>query len=326
MKQKMTILVISALALAMSLLSCTNDNDVPGANPGTDPPVCFTAAIGNSGVVATPVSRAAGNRWAPGDSIGIFMLPHSSADIIADALATNRKHLTPDGNGRFIPADTDLQIYYPMDDSPVDFIAYYPYVTAYDGSTDVGGFLYNLGGVQTTATQARQDVLWTRATGDGAGYRKSTATAPVSLAFRHVLAKLTMRCKVDPSVGTVPTPGAMTVTIRGMNTAVFISLNSGSPGVSPGSSEAITPRQLDAAPSGFYAAYDALIIPTTYTADAVTVDFVLGGETFTWHVDTVTFESGKNHVYDVLITRTGVKATGTIEDWTTEDMGGVEAN
>lgn len=80
---------------------------------------------------------------------------------------------------------------------------------------------------------------------------------------------------------------------------------------------------MDDSPVDFIAYYSYITGPEGQTNFDV-FSGNLGGETFTWHVDAAIFGSGKNHVYEVLITRTGVKATATIEDWTTEQMGGVE--
>jgi hypothetical protein len=48
----------------------------------------------------------------------------------------------------------------------------------------------------------------------------------------------------------------------------------------------------------------------------VTVEFTVGGETFTWKVDATTFGSGNEYTYAVTLTRTGVNVTGTIKPWT----------
>lgn len=47
----------------------------------------------------------------------------------------------------------------------------------------------------------------------------------------------------------------------------------------------------------------------------MTVDFEIGSDTYTWNVDTVTFEAGNEYIYEVEITRSNVKVTGTINPW-----------
>lgn len=312
MKSKKTIIVLSALT-ALCLSACNNDDEV-SVNDGA---VRFTAGIGKE-AVATPASRATGTSWAAGDAIGIFMVANSTTTIAEEA--ANRQFTTATGDGNFTPIASE-EIYYPMDGSPVDFVAYYPYhaAAAWDGTLPV-----STAGTQTTASQASIDLLWASADNSGKGYKKSAATAPVDLRFHHCLSKLTMNCKFDSSMGAAD-PTGMAVTIKGMNTAARFTLQTGKTDT-PTTPDNIVPRRLDGAPAEFVAAYDAIILPAAYTVDGtVKVDFVIGDETFTWDVKAVTFAPGKDHIYEVTITRTGVQATGTVADWEEEKMGPVTA-
>lgn len=309
MKLKKTILLMSALAAAALITSCTNDNDEVNVNDGS---VRFTAGIGKE-AVATPTTRAAGTVWAAGDEIGIFMVAHATTDVAERA--ANRKYTTPAGDGNF-STDAAHMIYYPMDNSPVDFIAYYPHR---DGASLDDGFAVTVATTQTAASQAATDLLWARADNSGTGYRKTDAGTP-ALGFAHCLAKLTMNCKVDGSVGDPSLLDAATVTIHGMNTSGTFDLKTGKPAAdpAPGAPADITPRRLPATPAGFHGAYDAIILPGAYAAAALTVDFSLGRETFTWDVEAIDFTPGHEYIYTVTITRTGVTATATIKPWTEE--------
>lgn len=312
MKSKKTILLLSALA-ALCLLSCNNDHDPANVNPV---PVRFTAAIGRE-AIAKPQSRAAGTDWAAMDKIGVFMVVHSGTTIAGGA--ENKQYITGNGDGAFTAAIGD-QIYYPMDNSAVDFIAYYPHAA---GAQLATALPVEIATVQTEAAQPTFDLMWARADNAAQGYTKDQNTT-VALTFGHCLSKLTMNCKVDPSVGAPELLADATVTIHGMNTHNTFDLATGTLGATPETPADITPRKLSAASTGFHGTYDAIILPDTYADGVVTVDFTIDGETFTWNVKSITFDPGYEYLYEVLITRTGVTATGTIEDWTTKPMGGVE--
>lgn len=292
---------------AATLWACDKNEEAADIDNGQ---VRFTASIGKE-AVAKPQSRAAGTQWAAGDDIGIFMVDHDTNDIAIGA--NNRQFTTLAGNGIFTPV-SENEIFYPMDRRPVYFIAYYPY----SGDTKLTDALpVKIAVAQTDDTQRATDLMWTKADNGGSGYSKNeTAAPPVALTFSHRLSKLTMNCTVHTSVGDPSLLADATVTIRGMNTRNTFDLISGTLGT-PVTPADITARKLSDVPAGFHGACDAIILPGAYADGVLTVDFTINGETYTWKVGEIKFESGSNHVYEVLITRTEVTATGTITDWNT---------
>lgn len=320
MKAIKNLVMMSALAAAACLASCNNDDEV-NVNNGQ---VHFAAAIGSQ-ALATPQSRASGTAWAAGDHIGIFMVNHGTTTI-AEA-AANKDYTTATGTTTFTPV-TGHEIYYPMDGSAVDFIAYYPHTA---GATLTTPLPVTIGTPQTTASQADFDLLWAKAANTaaagttGTGYTKESAGA-VELKFGHCLSKLTMNCKLDASVG-VSTLDDAIVTITGMNTLGTFDLKTSTLSATPNTSEDITPNKLPAPTDAvkYAATYNAIILPCTYPAATVTVQFVIATETFTWDVGAMTFEAGKEYIYEVTITRTGIQVQGTIVNWDPVDKGGVTA-
>lgn len=312
MKVKKTIVMMAALAAVAGLASCTKDD---AANGSGNKEVCFTGGIGNM-AVATPQSRAAGAEWEKKDHIGIYMVKPVSTSILEGI--ENKDYVTNDGDGTFTPADGN-PIYYPVS-GKVEFIAYYPYREGYQLDTPI---IYTIDDEQTTETQATFDLMWARAHNNDVGYDKNYIGG-IPLHFNHLLSKLTMNCKIDASVGTV-WPDDATVTLKGTNREVVLNLTRGTlvDKRNPGN---ITPRKLSSAPDGFLAAYDAIVMPESYDTGTVTVDFTVGGKTYTWKVGTVTFEPGKDHVYEVTLVHSGVQTTGKITDWDLKDCGGVEAD
>lgn len=177
----------------------------------------------------------------------------------------------------------------------------------------------------TAATQAAADLLWAKADNGGAGYTKA-ADLTVGLNFRHCLAKLTMKCKADDSVGSFD-PADVAVCIKNAQCFSFTDISTGYTGFNPNTptKDDIIPRPWDTPAAGCFATYDALVPPAAYTSGEMSVEFHIGADTYTWSVDAVTFGSGKEHIYEVLLTRTGIRVTGTIEDWTTVQGGNVTA-
>ena len=309
------LMTMCALASAVCLVSCSNDDEM---NVNNDGQVRFTAIIGDEAVVATPGTRASGTTWGPSDDIGIFMVVHGTENIAEKS--SNRQFRTTTGKGNFSPV-MGQEIYYPMDNSAVDFISYYPYT---DGAALDTPFPVTIGTAQTDASQPDFDLMWAKATNDnGKGYSKEQ-DATVAFTFGHCLSKLTMNCTLDASVGAANLDGAK-VTIHGMNTVSTFDLKTGKQNGTPGTSADITPRKLPTPTAGFDGTYDAIILPAGYSAGAVTVDFEINSEIYTWNVDAMTFEAGNEYIYEVKITRSGVKATGTIKEWNPVSQGPVTA-
>ncbi|WP_294559119.1 fimbrillin family protein [uncultured Bacteroides sp.] len=304
MKAIQKVMMLSALVSAMCFSSCSSDEEMNVVSNGE---VRFAAGIGQQAVATQSVTRAAGTTWEAGDKIGIFMVRHGETTIAESA--SNKKFTTATGDGNFTPV-IGQEIYYPMDVSPVDFIAYYPHADNATLDTDLP---VTIATAQTTASQATCDLLWACANGtSGNGYNKESTSA-VALTFGHCLTKITMNCKLDASVG-VSNLDAATVTIKGMNARNTFDLKTGTLGT-PAKPTAITPRKLAAPVATYAATYDAIILPATYTADVVSVDFGIGNETFTWDVKATTFKPGTEYIYEVTIRRTGVTAEGTITPW-----------
>lgn len=277
-----------------------------------DGAVRFTAGIEQVATPQTQVgSRAAGTQWGS-DAIGIFMVADGTTNLVENAI--NRRYTTT-GDGNFTP-DAGEDIYYPMDNSVVDFIAYYPYNSA---NTTLSNINVAIQTTQTAANQPDFDLLYSK---DGTG-KKSDGANPVTLTFDHMLAKIVMNI-VQPSSLSSNNTGltdndlaGMTVTIKGMNTVNTFNLSNGTLGTAITPVD-ITPRMIPNSDS-----YDAIIMPAAATAALgdFSVDFIINPttnpETFTWKMPAGTnFVGGNEYTYDVTLSRTGVTATGTINAWT----------
>ena len=294
--------MMAAAGLMVGFSSCSNDDETVDNNQPQA--VCFSADIANQALPGgAPGTRAAGTDWAAGDAIGIFMVGNGTTTIAEGA---ENKQYTTTGTSAFSPVSGD-EIYYPTTGS-VDFMAYYPWNTGYTLGTAIPVEI----GTQTS--QPAFDLLWAKATGvAGAGYDKNTTTVP--LVFDHKLSKIVMNVTLGAGVsGTISD-----VTIKGMNTKNTFDLAAGTLGTADTPAN-ITPREVTA-----NSEYDAIIMPETYAAGVVTVDFTVAGATYTWTLAAETFAPGNEYTYAVTISKGGVSATGTITPWTPNDKGGVIA-
>lgn len=305
--KKVTFLSI-ALAAIGALASCTAGDDLLPETSRT--PIRFTGGIGTQ--PSAPDTRAAGATWHNGDAIGVFMLSHGTDALVDDAA---NKQFTTTGNGYFthVPA---TRLYYPQDGSLVDFIAYYPYRP---DATLTGSFAVN------TADQSRQtdfDLLWVKANRSGKGYNKEIL-GDVPLAFNHRLARIVLNCKADANTGFTDLKG-LTVTLRGMNTCISYSLADGTAGT-PSAVADISARPITAA-DGYMASFDAIIVPATYAAGQVKIEFSKDGSPFTWEVGNIRLEAGSSYVYEVILSLVEVQVQGTIIPWDTKAEETVKAS
>ena len=110
--------ILKGLPLVALLYSCENGLDDQSLLNNTKQ-VSFY-----SDITSKQRSRAIDDSWDINDKIGVFMFNSSNKEL----MNTNVSYITPEGNGTFKATGTPL--YYPEDQSDVDFIAYYPYQSA----------------------------------------------------------------------------------------------------------------------------------------------------------------------------------------------------
>lgn len=292
---KQSILMVAALLL---LGACGNDNE--GTAPDGGDRVALEVSSGIE-------SRAYDNKWESNDAIGIYMLKTGTATISEGA--ENRRYFTADGGSAFT-ATTEQTIYFPLDGSKVDFIAYYPYQKTLTN----GAFALDV----STQTDLSAIDLMT------AGV-KSTEAEPldknhykVHFKFAHRLTKL----ELNISNGR----GITTENLKGLKVEVTNQRTSGSYdplfeafGVD---SEPVQTVELNTNADGTLA--QAILLPTTATDGINPIvtgrEFLFTlkstGEVFRWSVpDDKSFERGDKNIYNITINRSGPEVTAEIIDW-----------
>ena len=286
------------VAALLLLGACGNDNE--GTAPDGGDRVALEVSSGIE-------SRAYDNKWESNDAIGIYMLKTGTATISEGA--ENRRYFTADGGSAFT-ATTEQTIYFPLDGSKVDFIAYYPYQKTLTN----GAFALDV----STQTDLSAIDLMT------AGV-KSTEAEPldknhykVHFKFAHRLTKL----ELNISNGR----GITTENLKGLKVEVTNQRTSGSYdplfeafGVD---SEPVQTVELNTNADGTLA--QAILLPTTATDGINPIvtgrEFLFTlkstGEVFRWSVpDDKSFERGDKNIYNITINRSGPEVTAEIIDW-----------
>lgn len=161
------------IVLSLSILqSCQNDETNIIQNEVNNKGITFSSIIDDA-----QNSRAYDTSWEANDVIGVFMLANSDKNV-----ATNIPYVTSKGDGYFVSQNSP--IYYPEDNSAVDFIAYYPYSKTI---SDYKNYSINL------SNQTKQNAIDLMT---AVNLTNRQLTSPQgNLQFKHLLAKLVLNLK-----------------------------------------------------------------------------------------------------------------------------------
>lgn len=288
-------LTISALlALSIAFAGCSNDQNLPETD--------------NDGRVALRVSsgievqtRAHDEQWDAGDAIGIYMLDGGTAE------AANKKYATESTgtSGSFSAADGQT-IYFPVDGSQRDFIAYYPYCT------ELTGNLYAVD-VRNQAVQKDIDLM---------GAKKVTGKIKndpaVAFEFQHKLVKLYLTIKPDDVSLFADDMKGMEIDITNQKTKATYDVVAGGP-VSV-DTEDNTPASVRLLTDADGTSSEGIVLPNATTEDMQFVFRLSRGTKFTWDIRKAElsqlFEAGSKYVYTITIGLTGIEVTSSVKDWT----------
>lgn len=163
------------IVLSLSILqSCQNDETNIIQNEVNNKGITFSSIIDDA-----QNSRAYDTSWEANDVIGVFMLANSDKKNV---LPTNIPYVTSKGDGYFVSQNSP--IYYPEDNSAVDFIAYYPYS---ETISDYKNYPIDL------SNQTKQNAIDLMT---AVNLTNRQLTSPQgNLQFKHLLAKLVLNLK-----------------------------------------------------------------------------------------------------------------------------------
>lgn len=279
----------TAALLALSLAACNNGEITP--TPDTRVALQVTSGI---------QTRAYDATWEAGDEIGIFGFTQGDAPAQTHA---NAQYVTTNGNGSFIPAQEMNTIYLPADNTPLDFVAYYPYTA---------GLKNNIYTVDVT-DQSDQSAIDLMAAGKQSADRISVK---VSFNFVHKLSKIVIN--LAPGMGvTGDELEGMTVQLTGQKTAATFDVTQPDGTVSITDPDQSVTLTLKANAEGTFA--EGILLPNE-NFDGMTLHLRLAdGGFFNWTLNNSTeatqFKAGHKYTYNITVNRTNLYVTSTISDW-----------
>ena len=280
----------TAALLALSLAACNNGEITP--TPDTRVALQVTSGI---------QTRAYDATWEAGDEIGIFGFTQGDAPAQTHA---NAQYVTTNGNGSFIPAQEMNTIYLPADNTPLDFVAYYPYTA---------GLKNNIYTVDVTdqSDQSAIDLMvadWESA---------DRISSKVSFNFVHKLSKIVIN--LAPGMGvTGDELEGMTVQLTGQKTAATFDVTQPDGTVSITDPDQSVTLTLKANAEGTFA--EGILLPSE-NFDGMTLHLRLAdGGFFNWTLnnsqEATQFKAGHKYTYNITVNRTNLDVTSTITDWT----------
>lgn len=294
-------LFLCGLLLA-ALASCSQNNE--GAKEEGHVAVGFSALVGTLQDKSGNMLKSVTSSWYSGAQIGITMV-ETGTDIIAES-ADNKPYTYTSGSSFSTSAANT--IYYPVDGSQVDFIAYHPY------NSSVASLGMLTIDVSDQSDQNALDLLFAKTTG------KDKNVPNVNLGFEHSMSRITMT--IAPGNGLTPADlQNLKVELRGMNTRAQFSTANGS------LSNQNTPATITIKTSANGTSSEGIILP----AAGGTYSFVFTldgtGEPFVWDVPAgKEFKVGEENKYNATITRTQINITSSVSEWLLGNGNGEDAS
>lgn len=300
-------LILATVALALAACS-DNENEPADRADGQPVPVEFRASVG------VTETRAVDQTWSAADAIGIFMVKAGQSFVpehISEGAENIRYVVDVAAAGTFKPDGTT--IYYPMDNSEVDFYAYSPRGSLIKEET-TKHYLY----VVNLATQTSQEALDLLYSNDVKGKKKTDKA--ITLGFKHQLCKVILTVEPGAGVRTDEMNG-LTVKVNAQNTTAHFDLTAGALKDDAANATDITLfKQTDAY------IYEAILLPDAATTRTFEFDLNNGRDVpFIWNMGKA-LTAGSKYTYTVKLNRSGAEVSGQIGPWNVEDSEQVDAN
>ena len=215
--------------------------------------------------------------------------------------------------GTFRPAEAGQTVYFPIDGSEVDFLAYHPYRTPLEND------IYKVD-VSRQEVQKDIDLMASEApvTGD-------KLSPEIAFRFKHRLVNLRLTIKTDGKVLTDEALEGMTVGITSQSTtADFDVLTRTLSNIGADKTE------LELLVTNQGKVCEGIVLPNTTTEGMQLVFTLTNGATFRWNIHSAgqsqSFVAGSQYKYGITITGTGLEVTSTVADWTPGNGEGENGN
>ena len=298
---KKQIITCATFALIIiGLPACDQENDMP-ATPTTPADARHTPMTFNV-VHPAQCKRVTNDAFENGDRVGLFVHATDAPLEIGGNLANNEP-LTCSGDGTWTASRT---LYW--DEGTFNACAYYPYTTPvssiedlpFSVSTDQNAADGEMDGYEAS------DFLYARTEG------VSASDAPVTLTFRHIMSKLTIRLiKGEDFEGDMPTDAE--VYVHNTVPEATIDLNAGvATRYVRGNRATLTARQ----ESDFV--FSAIVVPQRVENRMPLVEVIMKGVSYVFE-STFQFKPGVEHLVNMVISdnpdQVKIEVGGEIQDW-----------
>lgn len=230
-----------------------------------------------------------------GDKVGIYMVETGKTTVLN---YSNVPYTAASSAESTAFTANETRIYYPENEAPVDFVAYYPYTSA------VADFIYPISLANQASSLVAHDLMVAKADNNGSGFTSGS----VSFTFAHQLSKLTLNF-LDES-GNAITPDANGVVIKGMNTTAKFNLSTGLL-----SGKAAT---ADITPYKYNNSFDAVLLPFTF-ASGHEVEVTIGGTKYVWTMSNsyagLEMKAGYSYIFNITVKTATSKVEAILIDF-----------
>lgn len=271
--------VLLTTLLLCFFYSCENEKDILDTSPSTA--IQFTSEISDNAVR----TKAFNSSWENEDEIGVFM-KISGAVLSGQSIVngSSNRIYTTSGNGEFAAQSEVQKIYFPENNSKVDFIAYYPYLNS------INEYIYK---VDVTDQSIPQDIdLLYSSNITGVSLNNPSNT----LQFSHQLSKISFNISTSENV---PSLTGLKVSAAGINTLADFSLIDGTLTTDRNSTENI---YFNTSTDSKSALSQAILIPDEGGTGRVITFYLPNVGSFKWEIPSETkLEKGKRYSYNITL-------------------------
>ena len=263
-------LFLTGLLIASIFVGCRKDAlepDPPKPTPTPSGPV----AVNLKANIAPSALKVAGDQWEPDDRVWLYMKKTGEAIGITSVFpagANVQMNIDPDGTLK-----SATQLYYPLEEGNVDFVAYYPYTSSVSSNYTVA---VDLAG---QSSGLPKEVLYS-----ANAVNRAPDESAVALNFNYSLAKLAVTVvNGNNSPLTVADFAGMTLSIEGMFTQAQLQLSNGTfTGHTTKQPIALLKTDVGSSTS---ATFEALVLPVTSAAGEIMFVFNVGNKSFQFKPD-----------------------------------------
>lgn len=314
-------IVLTAVFLTASC--CSDEPTVPSFPTEQRVPLQLSSVISG-------LTRASGTAWESTDQIGVFTTLHDAqtatqhgtaydANVlyVIDATADGYNTATEgslDNAKAFTPSSSP--IYLPADGSSVDVYAYHPYVSTI---TENGVIAVSV----VTASQSLATVDLMTAKTASTVNPINALNPSAALLFSHRLSKVTVNVTNGTGYAASEITNHVSINITGTPNTANYNLYTGTFSSFDTGKADITLQKQATATSGYLETHSAIILPNETNDNAAaagrTLTFKVGDTANGYYIYTIpadkAFEKGKNTIYNITLSPTGLSITAAIRDW-----------